>query len=420
MSDDLVRVAIIGMTGFAGAHHRAVRELESKGVCKLVSTSTRNIEACRERIERLELAGRGVRLYDDYIQMLDECRDLLEVVIVPSGVPLHAEMHRACVERGLAVYLEKPPTLNYAEFQEMLAVEAAAVKLTNVGFNYIVQEKRHALKRRLLSGEFGAIRKACFSGLWPRPRTYYDRTFWAGRLTYDGNLVLDSPMGNAMSHHAHNMLFWAGTDGLWSWAEPERVEAELYRANDVEAPDTIFLNAVATNGVELRLAFSHACTGEHRHWETVVCEKAVLTCDISTKWQIEREDGTTETGDLGSSELVPENLAVYFDYVRGKADRPMTTLADSGAFVRLYDLALIAGKEIHAVGEPFAQTLPAPDGDSTVRSIEGIGEAFERFIADGSFPSEQGLPWSGKKGAATAKDLGLLPEVVANMVAALG
>lgn len=419
MSDSPVRVGIIGMTGFAGSHHGAVRELEKEGVCQLVCTSTRNPDACRDRADRLEFAARGVRLYDDYIRMLDEHRDRLEVVIIPSAVPLHAEMHKACVERGLPAYLEKPPTLSHAEFQDMVSVEAAAQKLTNVGFNYIVQGGRQALKRRLVSGEFGRVRKVSFSGLWPRARSYYDRTFWAGRLMYDGRLVLDSPMGNAMAHHAHNVLFWAGVASPWSWAEAGRVEAELYRANDIEGPDTIFVKAATTDGVDLRLALSHACTGDHRDWERIICDDALLHCDPRSSWKVSRDDGTTETGELGSSD-VPANLAAYFDYVRGKVDRPMTTLDDSGAFVRLYDAVVIAGRAIHEIPEPSAQTLPAPNGESTVRAVQNIDTVFERFFSDDLFPSQQGLSWAGKGGAATPRDLERLPDVVSDMVTALG
>ncbi len=417
MPADPVQVGIIGMTGFAGAHHGAVRELEKTGACHLVCTSTRDVDACRARADELQLNGRGVRLYGDYVQMLDECRDLLEVVIIPSALPLHAEMHKACVERGLPAYLEKPPTLDYAEFEAMLSVEAAASKLTNVGFNYIIEDERRALKGRLLDGEFGRVRTVCFSGLWPRARSYYERTFWAGRLVHEGRLVLDSPLGNAMAHFAHNLLFWAGADALWSWGEADRVEAELYRANRIEGPDTIFAKAVTADGTELRLALSHACSGDHRGWERVICEKAVLHYDVSSGYRIVRDDGTTEAGDFGERDLLPKNLAAYFDYVRGKAERPITTLADSGPFVRLYDLVLIAGREIHQIPEPFAQTLPAPDRDTTLTAVQDVGPVFERFFSEDLFPSKQAVPWARKGGGARPGELALLREVISHMVA---
>jgi hypothetical protein len=151
--------------------------------------------------------------------MLDaECGEL-EVVTVPTPIPLHAPMHRACVERGLACYLEKPPTLYHAELDEMLAVEARAARQTQVAFNFIVEDSRQALKRRILAGEFGRVLRAGSHGHWPRPTTYFTRSAWAGRLFLGGRPVLDSCIGNAMAHYVHSLLFWCGDSALLSWAE---------------------------------------------------------------------------------------------------------------------------------------------------------------------------------------------------------
>ena len=39
-------------------------------------------------------------------------------------------------------------------------------------------------------GEFGAVRGATLSALWPRPASYFARNNWAGRLLIDGRAVL--------------------------------------------------------------------------------------------------------------------------------------------------------------------------------------------------------------------------------------
>jgi len=36
-----------------------------------------------------------------------------------------------------------------------------------VGFNFIIEAERHAMKRRLLNGEFGAVKRVAFSA-WLR------------------------------------------------------------------------------------------------------------------------------------------------------------------------------------------------------------------------------------------------------------
>src|SRR5690348_217966 len=114
-----LRTAIIGMGGFAGSHHEAIRGLEKEGECRLIATCDPKLEAFQDAMQRWEVTARGVQTFPDYVQLLDACRDQLDLVTIPTPVPLHAPMHRAVVEAGLACYLEKPPTLDYAELDRM-------------------------------------------------------------------------------------------------------------------------------------------------------------------------------------------------------------------------------------------------------------------------------------------------------------
>ena len=93
-------VGVIGMGGFAGAHHNVVRALEIAGECRLICACDPRMDSFVDRCRELDFAARGVKLFHDYERMLDECRGELDVVTIPTPVPLHAPMHRACVERG--------------------------------------------------------------------------------------------------------------------------------------------------------------------------------------------------------------------------------------------------------------------------------------------------------------------------------
>jgi len=64
----------------------------------------------------------------------------------------------------------------------MISADRRARKSSLVGFNFIVEKSRLALKERLLSGEFGAIRGGTLSALWPRPAGSFARNAWSGRL----------------------------------------------------------------------------------------------------------------------------------------------------------------------------------------------------------------------------------------------
>ena len=142
-------MAVIGMGGYAQSHHRSVRTLEEEGLAQLVCCSSRRGAEAPEA-ETFKFVERGTKIYSDWELMLSECADLIDVVAIPTPVADHAPMHRACVDLGLPAFLEKPPSLDYAEYRGMVETEAGRRgPETFVGFNFIVEPARQRLKARL-------------------------------------------------------------------------------------------------------------------------------------------------------------------------------------------------------------------------------------------------------------------------------
>ena len=316
------------MGGFAGSHHHAVARLEKRGHARLICTCDPRPDFFAGEQRAWHLAARGVQVFSDYRAMLEACHRDLDLLVVPTPIHLHAEMHAAATALGLPVYLEKPPTLDYAQLEKMIADDTRARKASLVGFNFIIEKLRLALKERLLAGEFGAIRSATLGALWPRPASYFARNNWAGRLLVDGRIVLDSCFGNAMAHFVHNLLFWTGGPGLFSWAQIATVRAELYRASAIEGADTFFVAAGTTAGVPIRFALSHACAGPSTHCETVLCDKAVLSYSAGLHTEIRWADGRVEKSPLETFDALLEYHLDYFRYLRSESPRPATTLVD--------------------------------------------------------------------------------------------
>src|SRR5690606_6543634 len=104
-----IRIGIIGMGGFAGWHHNTIARLEERNLAKLVCTCDPHAAAFTTEQQTWRLSERGVCIFPDYRQMLDACGKELDLLVVPTPINLHAEMHRAGVEAGIPVYLEKPP-----------------------------------------------------------------------------------------------------------------------------------------------------------------------------------------------------------------------------------------------------------------------------------------------------------------------
>lgn len=390
------------MGGWAAQHHRVIRVLEQEGLCRLVAASGRNPAAYEGVMRELEFEKRGVRVFDDPIRMLDSGG--MDCVCIPTPIHTHAALHRACVERGLAVILEKPPTLVASELAEMLEVEARAVLKTEVAFLYVVDEVRQALKKRILSGEFGKILRAGVIGMWPRSQVYYRRNAWAGRIMADGHPVLDSSLGNALAHYVVNMLFWCGCGEAFSWAAPTRVEAEIYRAHAIEGADTFFVKALTGNGIEMCAATSHACEKEINR-EFVQCEYATLEWRVADSYTIRWVDGRAEeSAPVYLGDLFAAIFRNYFLYLGGHSARPTVSLNDTSPFVHLHDLSYVSSGAIHPIGGEFINRAPK-EGGGNLSAIRGVEDAAGQFVSTGILPADQGIPWAVRGKSATPADL---------------
>jgi len=412
-TNSVLNVAVIGLGGFARDHHRALAQLEEAGICQVIAACDPDPDCRGSGARDFQFEARRIPVFSHYREMLDAFADSLDIVTVPTPIPLHAEMHRACVEAGIACYLEKPPTCYDVELEEMLQVEANAKHKTNVGFNFIIEPQRQALKHRLLAGEFGTLREVRLLGLWPRTDAYFRRSNWAGRLTLNGAPVLDSIFGNAMAHYTHNVLFWAGVNDLFDWSPVTTMTAEMYRAHAIEGTDTLFAIAQTGSGVSLRFAMTHACDGSHRQREEVICDDATIEYTVGKDYKIRWRDGREEVESVGGSDLLRENLAAYIAYCKGELPRPMTTLTDCRPFVRLNTLAYVAAGHIATVTPSQVNVSAASATSDIYRSLKNIETVAERFLSEGQFPTEQDVEWSspGSSASDTANFLPVLAEM---------
>ena len=410
-----IRIGIVGLGGFAAYHHHTIARLEERGHAKLICTCDPNSIQFLGDQQNWRFQSRGVQVFGDYRAMLDTCHRDLDMVAIPTPIQLHAEMHAAATARGLAVYVEKPPTLDHVELEKMISADSRAHKSAHVGFNFIIERPRLSLKARLLAGEFGAIRGATLTALWPRPASYFSRNNWAGRLlASDGRIVLDSCFGNAMAHFVHNLLFWAGGPELFSWAQIAAVRAELYRAHAIEGADTFFVETDTTTGITLRFALSHACAGGGTHSEVVFCDKAVLRYAVGGNFEIRWTDGRVEKEAIEPFDPLWENHLDYFRYLRGESPRPATTLTDSRPFVALNDLAHISSRTIGAIPRPQVAVVRDEKEQKEYLHVGGMMAAHENFLVRGIWPSTAG--WGRDPGeVVTPADLPRFHDTVRGM-----
>lgn len=420
------RYLIAGLGGYAGSHHEALLALENAGLARVVATCDPTPDRFSEQRALWRFEERGVRVFAGYDAMLAACAADSDVVVIPTPIPLHADMHRAAVTAGLAVYLEKPPTLDPAELEAMIAADAAARRPTLVGFNFSIEPARLALKTRLLAGEFGALRTVHTLAQWPRRTGYFRRNTWAGRLrSPDGRALLDSCLSNAMAHFTHNTLQWAGPAAPLAWGMPVEVRAQLARAHAIEGADTFLVDARTREGVGLRLAFTHAATGSPTQQETVRCEHATLTYVVGSHYEISRPDGRLERHALPPFEPLAANHREYQRCLCGETNRPATRLEDARPFVRLNTLAYLSAGKIARFAPGQANWTNPPDPGDRFVEIAGLSGALRSFLEEGrwldpAFFDRGAPPTPPVTATATPADPALLDAVIARMAADAG
>lgn len=401
MMRDPVPVGIVGLGGFATVHHRVIQRLEGEGAARLIATCDPRAAELLPTLADLRLDARGVAVLPDLAALLARHGTAMRLITIPTPVPLHAPMHRVCVEAGIPVYLEKPPTLDPEELEGMIAVDAAARRPTWVGFNFIRDPIRQRIKRDILAGVHGRLRAVRVAVNWQRTDTYYQRAAWAGRLLLDGRLVLDGPLGNAMAHFVHDALHWAGS-AQDAWAVPQRVRAMLLRAHRIEGADTV-LAEIDTGGADIRIAVTHAGGGKTPGCETLVCDEATIHIlpDERMRARIVRPGRADELITDPDPQPALENLRAACALADTGDGRPATTLADSRSFVHLNALAHLS---TGAIGQE-----PACAG-----TIPGILDLGERFLTEGILPA---LPWAPSPRWVTAADLPRLRAAVEQLAA---
>lgn len=255
-SAGIPRVAVIGISGYGGVHLQLARECRDRGELEIVAATVINPADEAQNVESLR-AG-GCRIYADYGAMLDENRGRIDLCLIPTGIHWHARMTLAALRAGANVLVEKPLSCSTAEVAAIRQAERETGRFVAVGFQDYYEPGTAWLKEELVRGAIGEVQSVRFLGLWPRPRSYFSRNNWAGRVAVDGVPVLDSPLSNAFAHFVMLSLYFAARDREAAAAAALET-AELFRTHAIENFDTGVVLLRTPEGVNLWFGASHAC-----------------------------------------------------------------------------------------------------------------------------------------------------------------
>ena len=247
------QLALIGLSGYGRIHLELARECRDRGDADLAAAVV--INPNEESANVAELKAKGCAIYSDYEEMLRRHAGKIDLCLIPTGIHWHARMTCAALRAGANVLVEKPLAGSVADAAAVQDMEALAGRFVAVGFQDCYDPGTLWLASELRRGAIGTVRSVRFLGVWPRPRTYFLRNNWAGRLQVDGVAVLDSPLNNAFGHFVMLSLLFAGAGPHEIDPRPEDVE--LWRAHAIESFDTAVVSLRTTQGVGLWFGASH-------------------------------------------------------------------------------------------------------------------------------------------------------------------
>lgn len=252
----LPKVCLIGTGGYGRIHLEHLLNFHRLGELRFAAAVCVPPEIDHEISSQLRELG--CEIFFDFESLLAALPRLqLSLALVPTPIHLHARMTTALLAAGVNVLIEKPLCATLPDAEKISALATATGLTVAVGFQYLHAPEVRALKRRLLAGEIGRVKRIVVHGAWPRSHAYYSRNSWAGRLRVGQEPVLDSPVNNAMSHFFMLMLFLAGTEEDTA-AKPIRMSAELYRAQRIESFDTATISLETAEGCRLDFYGTHS------------------------------------------------------------------------------------------------------------------------------------------------------------------
>lgn len=270
----MLKIGVIGLGDISTIHILAIQD---------------NPEAVLTAVCDLDesLAVAGTAFYTDYREML--AMEALDCVHICLPHHLHYAATKACVEKGVHVFQEKPLALNAIEGGSLVELEE---RHENVKICICLQNRLNETVEKLReiveSGEYGKVIGVKGLVAWFRPKAYYDIKPWRGRMDLAGGGV----MINQALHTMDLMQLLGG--------EIVKIKGSIDQLLDygIEVEDTANARIQFTNGATGLLFATNANTVNSSVELQVILEKGKFTIKDSI---------LTQSGDDGRKEEIIED-----------------------------------------------------------------------------------------------------------------
>jgi len=387
MTSGAVSVVLSGIGGMGDVYLDALLDGRDGGRARIVGAADPEPERSRN-FNRLRALS--VPIFPDLESFFD--REPADLAVISSPHHFHAAQTVLSLSRGCHVLCEKPAAATIQDVRTMMEAERRSGRWAAVGYQWSFNPAFQELKKDILAGRLGRLRRARCLYLWPRTFAYYARNGWAGRLRDDsGAWILDGPAHNAMAHDLHNIFYLLG-DRTATSAVPLRVTAELYRAYPIENCDTAAARVEVQGGAEVVFLVSHVPEEERGPLCEFEFERAKVRIDgrtgpILARWAAERIE---KIYGIPDADLL-RKLWLSIDGVK-TGERPLCGLEASASQVLCVNGIQDSAEEVGL----FPSDLVAETGEGENRrlAVAGLDECLASCYEAWSLPSEMGFSWA--------------------------
>lgn len=273
----MLKAGIVGCGNIAKMHAEALKKMADVKIQAFADCNMERAACYKEKYGAAE-----TNCWQSLEEMLD--KEELDVVHICTPHNLHVSMAKAALERGVHVFMEKPPAICRKDFQMLREAEKKSGKKVGICFQNRYNESVEKVREELNSEEFGKIIGARAFLTWSRDVEYYEKSGWRGKKTSEGGGVLI----NQAIHTLDLLVQFLGT--------PEEAEASMrnhHLKGKIEVEDTM--------EAYIRFHESTACMYATNAYAAdapvlieLVCENGRIRME-ETFLRIQYKDGTEKT-----------------------------------------------------------------------------------------------------------------------------
>jgi len=389
MNTPPVNIALAGIGGFGESYLDALLPRQQTPLGGVPYRIVGCVDPLPHRCRKLhELRARGIHVHPSIQSLYAAADGAIDLMMIATPIHVHAPHTCFALQHNSNVLCEKPLAGTLHDAVRMLQTQVSHAGFAAIGYQWSFSQAVQALKADVMSGTLGKPIRLRSIAFFPRPRAYFRRNDWAGRIRMtSGEGVLDSPVNNATSHFLHNMFYLLGATRETS-AMPAKVQAELYRANEIENYDTAAVRCRTEGGVEVLFYTTHAAPDRIGPRSRFEFEHATVDFDTASGGHFVAKFKDGRIKDYGQPNLDrAEKIFHCIDAVR--SGKPVACGVQAAM---AHTLCVMAAQESAPAIIDFPNSLKhlVPlDGDAIV-CVRGLPEALNACYDAGVLPAEHG------------------------------